>query len=412
MWSLDELEVQLAAPPGNDLGISNRMAFVNEDVPDMGPVALAKEHRKLVAWMKDSHVGAIEYLNQRMVDLDLAAALYYIEGLGMGYGQRFALVRGDSIYSVSVYRCTEKPAAGPSAGRVDEVSLPESAPMSRSSIESLLADALRDYYEAHPYMMHMAFSTGAGAAAFDWSGVRWVVRPRKYSLLYCRTRSARVWREFRSSFWPRIWAPVTSPLAAALSLAVFTWTGGGWTTAFAGAWLSLRLLQYKTDWRLSAWMLGRLKYRNPVGHLRVLSRMLSPEPLAALTVRVEPIEGNPMVRIVRVVNRSWVPVPYVSVGTHSLAQLLAPGLIELLRRQEQQQGAIDTKELERHFPGMVKKWLWPGQSFASHHHLLADFPLSTQPRQIEALVDISRFVSGETRSGPTSFLLNVEGSSP
>lgn len=383
------------------------MAFVSEAVPNSGPVELAEEHRNLVAWIKASRIGAIEYLNQRMVDLDLAAALYYIQGLGMGYGQQFALVRGDSIYLVSVYRCTEKAAAGPAAGCVHEVSLPESAPMSRSSIQSLLTDALHAYYEAHPNMMHVAFSSGAGAATFDWSGVRWVVRPKKYSLLYWRTRSARAWREFRARLWPRIWGPVTSPLAAALSLVACAWAGGDWTTAFAGVWLSLRLLRYKTDWRLSAWMLGLLKYRNPMGHLRVLSRLLSPEPLAALTVRVESIEGEPMMRVVRVVNRSWLPVPHVSVGSHSLAQLLAPGLIELLRRQGQQ-GAIQTKELERLFPSMVKKWLWPRQSFASRHHLLADFRLSKQPRQIEALVDISRFASGETRSGPTSFLLDVE----
>ena len=388
------------------------MAFVNEEVPDQGPARLAEEHRKLVAWMKASRVGVIEYLNHRMVDPDLPAALYYIQGLGMGDGQEFALVRGDSIYLISVYRSTEKPAAGSSAGRVHEVSLPEFAPMSRRAIESLLTDALRDYYEAHPYMMmHMAFSAGGGAAAFDWSGVRWVVRPRKYSLLYWRTRATRAWREFRARSWPRIWGPVTSPLAAALSLAAFTWTGNRWAMALAGAWLSLRLLQYETEWRLGAWMLGQLKYRNPMGYMRVMGRMLSPAPLAALTIRIEPIEGEPMIRIVRVVNRSWMPAPYVSVGTHSLAQLLAPGLSELLQRQGQP-GAAATKELERHFPGMVKKWLWPGQSFASRHHLLADFPPSTRPRQVQAIVVISRFVSGEARSGPTSFLLDVEKPSP
>jgi|GEM_PF-2976320 len=385
------------------------MAFVNEDVPDTGPTRLAEEHRRLVAWMKASRVGAVEYLNQRMVDPDLPAAFYYIEGLGMGAGQRFALVRGDAIYVVSVFRGTEKSAVGPSAGRVHEVSLPESAPMSRGSIKSMLADALRDYERAHPYML-MAFAMDTAATAFDWSSARWEVRPRKYSSLYWRTTSARRWQEFRARSWPRVWGPLTSPLAAALTLAAFAWTGDGWAMASAGAWLSLRLLQYETDWRLGAWILGRLKYRHPLGHLHALGRMLDPEPLAAVVVRIEPVEGEPMIRIVRVVNRSWVPVPYVSVGAHSLARLLAPGLVDLLQRQGRQ-GVAYTQELERHFPGMVKRWLWPGQSFASRHHLLADFPLSTQPRQIEAIVAISRFVSGEARSGPTSFLLDVERSS-
>lgn len=381
------------------------MAFVEEDVPALGPAELAVEHRRLVAWMKASRVGVLEYLRHRMIDPDLPAALYYIEGLGMGDGQRFALVRGDAIYLVSVY--WDQRAAGHLGGRVGQVSVPESAPMSRGSIESLLDDALRGYYEAHPYMMRWAFPTNKETAALDWRGARWEVRPRQYSLLYWRTRCARAWQEFRARFWPRIWRTLTSPLGAALSLAASAWTMGGWPLALSGVWLSLRLLQYETDWRLGAWMIGQLKYRHPLGHLYALGRSMNPQPLEALKVRVEPIEGEPMMRIVRVVNRSWVPVPYVSVGPHSLAQILAPGLIEQLRRQGPQR-AIDGKELERDFPGMVKKWLWPGQSFARRHHLLADFPHSSRPPQVQAVVSISRFVSGERRRGPATFLLHVE----
>lgn len=387
------------------------MPFVNEDVPDTGPARLAEEHQRLVAWMKASRVGVMEYLTHRVVDADMPAALYYIEGLGMGAGQRFAMVRGDAIYLVCVYRDAEKPADDRSVSRVQEVSVPESTPMSRGAIESLLTEALRDYYEAHPYMMCMAFWSGTATAAFDWSATRWVVRPRKYSLLYWRTECAGWWQKFRFGSWPRIWGMVTSPLVAALSLAAFAWTGGTWLVVLAGTWLSWRLLQYEADWSLGAWMLGQRKYRNPFGHLLGLGRQMDPKPLPALKVRIERIDGEPMTRIVRVVNRSLVPVPYISIGASSLAELLAPGLIERLRQQGRQRN-IDTKELERHFSPMEKKWLWPGQSFASRHHLLADFPLSVQPPQVQAVVDISRFVSGESRSGPTTFLLEVEESSP
>lgn len=283
--------------------------------------------------------------------------------------------------------------------------------MSRDLIAALLADALANYYQAHPYMLRMAFSTSTARVVLDWSGARWVVRPRQHSLLYWRTRWAKVWRDFRARLWPRIGLATTSPLAAALSLAASAWTGSGWLIVLSGAWLSLRLLQYEPDWRLSAWMIGRLKYRHPLGHLHVLRRTMEPQPLAALKVRVEPVEGEPMARLIRVVNRSWVPVRYVSIGSYSLTGLLAPGLIELLRRQGRQR-AIDTAELERHFPRMVKKWLWPGQSFANRHHLLADFLPPSQPRQVEAVVHISRFVSGEPRRGPATFLLDVEDRSP
>lgn len=385
------------------------MPFVNEDVPDSGPINLAEEHRRLVDWMKVSRAGVIEYLSERMVDPELPAALYYIEGIGMGDGQRFALVRGDAIYLVSVVRDRKKPGAGSPTGCVREVSLPESAPMSRDSIERLLGDALGDYYQAHPYMQ-MAFRMGTETATFDWSGARWVVRPRKHSFLYWRTRCTRGWREFRERLWPRIWGAVSSPLAASLILATFAWTGDRWAMVLAGVWLALRLLQYETDLRISAWMLGRVKYRHPLGHLQVMGRVMNPQPLAALKVRVEPIAGEPMIRLVRVINRSWLPVPYVSVGAHSLARLLAPGLVDQVRRMDRQ-GFADSKEVERHFPGMVKKWLWPGQSFASRHHLLADYPLSMQQRHVEAVVAISRLLSGEPRGGAATFLLDVEESS-
>lgn len=385
------------------------MPFINEDIPESGPTKLVDEHRRLIDWMKASRVGVIEYLSQRMVNPDLPAALYYIQGIGMGDGQRFALVRGNAIYLVSVVRDRKKPGEGSTTGCVQEVSLPESAPMSRGSIESMLGEALRDYYQAHPYMQ-MAFRAGTEAGAFDWSSARWVVRPRKYSLLYWRTRCTRARQEFRARSWPRIWRAVSSPLAASLVLAAFAWTGNRWAMVLAGTWLALRLLQYETDLRLGAWMLGRVKYRHPLGHLQAMGRVMNPQPLAALKVRVEPIAGEPMIRMVRIVNRSWLPVPYVSVGAHSLARLLAPGLIDQVRRMNRQ-GFADSKEVERHFPGMVKKWLWPGQSFTCRHHLLADFPPSVQQRQVEAVVTISRLLSGETRSGAATFLLDVEDSS-
>lgn len=324
----------------------------------------------------------------------------------MGDGQRFALVRGDAIYLISVVRQRQKPGEGSPAMRVQEVSLPESAPMSRGSIEGLLDQALHDYYQAHPYMQ-VAFRTDTEAAAFDWSGARWVIRPRKHSLLYWRTACTREWGEFRAHVWPPIWRALSSPLAASLALAVFAWMGDRWAMVLAGAWLALRLLQYETDLSLGAWMLGRVKYRHPLGHLQVLGRVMNPQPLAALKVRVEHIAGEPMIRTVRVVNRSWLPVPYVSIGTHALARLLAPGLIEQVRRANRQ-GFVDPKEVERHFPGMAKRWLWPGQSFTSRHHLLAEFPPSVQQRQVEAVVTISRLLSGETRRGAATYLLDVE----
>lgn len=385
------------------------MTFVKEDVPATGPATLAQEHQRVVAWAAEARVGAVEYPGRRMVDADLSAAFYYVRGFGMGRGHSFVLVRGECIYEVSVSesRGAGKSATGSRAARVLDVSLPESAPMRRDEIERVPTEALREYFEAH---LSMSSRIGFGPASFDWRGARWVVRPRKHSWLYWRTRSTEAWRAFSSRTGPRIWRTVSSPLVAALSLAASAAMGNGLAVGLSGMWLSLRLLQYESAWRLDAWMVGQLKYRHPLGAVHAMSRALVPSPLAAVTVRVEPVEGDPMSRTIRVINRSWVPVPYVSIGAHSIAQLLAPGLIEQLRQQTAE-GRYDPKVLERHFPDMVKRWLLPRGSFAHRHRLIAEFPIAVQPAPVVAVITISRFVSGESRGGPGSYLLEVEASS-
>ena len=382
------------------------MAFMMEDVPESGPTSLVKEHWKLVEWLKVSRVGSIGYLHHRMIDPVLLAALYYIESFGMGDGEIFALVRGNAIYVAYVSWGNAPSAGGSSVGRILEVSLPESSPMGHGAIESLFTDALGDYFETHPVMNRFTWMD-SGEVTFDWSATRWVVRPRKYSLLYWRSKFVKGWNEFRKRLWPQIWASITSPLVATLSFTALAWTGNRWPMVLAGVWLFLRLLPYEGRWRLSDWMIGQKKFRDPLEMFRILGRMQESPPLVALTVRIKPVEGDAMVRLVRVFNRSWVPVTYVSISADALADLLAPGLIAQMRR-EAGQGGIDMKQVERMFPTMRKRWLWPLQSFEHRYHLLDGFPFSTRPSGIKAAVSISRLVSGAPCRGLAFFLLEVE----
>lgn len=246
---------------------------------------------------------------------------------------------------------------------------------------------------------------------FDWSATRWVVRPGKYSLLYWRSKFAKGWGGFRARLWPQIWTFISSPLVAALSLTALTWTGNRWPMVLVGVWLVLRLSQYEARWRLGDWMIGREKFRDPLEIFRILGRVQESPPLTALTVRVEPVEGDAMARLVRVFNRSWVPVTFVSISSDALADLLAPGLIAQMRR-EAGQGGIDMKEVERMLPTMTKRWLWPLQSFERRYQLLDGFPPSTRPSRIKAAVSISRLVSGEPSRGLAFFLLEVEDAEP
>ncbi len=309
------------------------MGFLKEDVPEAGPSALAEEHWRLVAWMKTQRVGVIEYLRDRMVNSDVPAALYYIQGLGMGHGQRFALVRGDEIYVVSVSRPGEKLAAGTPAGVVSEVSLPEFAALGREAIQGLLVEALGAYYETNSHMRLMTFGSYADARDFDWTAARWKVRPKKHSMLYWRTDLARRWQSLRTRWWPPIRDVASSPLVGATALAAFAWAGVDLPTVLAGIWLAWRLLKYESHWRLGPWMIGKKKLVDPMFSFQIMGRLADPRPLAALRVRVERADGEPMVRRVRVINQSFVPARFVSINAASLADLLAPGLTQAMRRE-------------------------------------------------------------------------------
>ena len=385
------------------------MSFILEEVSDGVPNNLVEEHWRLVAWMKAHRVGAYERLHTRMVNLNESAALYYIEGFGMGRGAKFALVRGEEIYVTPVYSTDGRQIAEAPAIRVSDVSLPEFSVLDRDAIKDLLTDALSGYCEMHQGTIGIAFGSNEGSWFLDWTVARWVVRPNKYSLLYWRKALEKRWHFFQKVRWQRIWSTLSSPLTASLALTGSALTGSRWSVALAGVWLTLRTLQYNTEWRLSSWVLGQVKFRDPLHMFQLLNRNQNPSRLSALKVRIERIELEPSVCRVRIVNCTFVPLPFVSIGAYSLAELLAPGLKEALQRENSHQAFDDTmKELESKFPTMTKRWLWPRQSFASTHRLLANFPPATNVRAVMAFVDIPRFVSGEPRSGMTSFLLEIE----
>lgn len=383
------------------------MGFLKEDVPEAGPSALAEEHWRLVNWMKTQRVGVIGYLGHRMVDSDVPAALYYIQGIGMGHGQRFALVLRDDIYVVSVSLAGKKRASDVPARVVNEVSVPEFAALGREAIQGLLAEALGAYYEVNSHMRLMTFGSYADARDFDWTAARWTVRPKKHSMLYWRTELAGRWQSLRIRWWPPIRDVACSPLVGATALAAFSLAGAHLPTVLAGIWLAWRLLKYESHWRLGPWMIGKKKLVDPMFTFQIMGRLADPRPLAALRVRVERVDGEPMVRRVRLINQSFTPARFVSINAASLADLLAPGLTQAMRR-ESLEGALNLKEIESRFPSMTTKWVWPRSSFTSRHTLSSDFPMRAHARQIKAMALVPRILSGEPRRGPNSFLLRVE----
>jgi hypothetical protein len=227
---------------------------------------------------------------------------------------------------------------------------------------------------------------------FDWSATRWVVRPRKYSLLYWRSKFAKRWGGFRARLWPQIWTFISSPLVAALSLTALDWTGNRWPMVLVGVWLVLRLSQYEAHWRLGDWMIGRKKFRDPLEIFRILGRLQESPPLTALTVRVEPVEGDAMARLVR--SSIGLGAGDIRLYLRRRASRSPRAGADRADAQEAGQGGIDMKEVERMFPSMTKRWLWPLQSFERRYHLLDGFPSSTRPSRIKATVSISRLVSG------------------
>lgn len=382
------------------------MSFAFEEIGKTGPANLIAEHQLLVDWVKQHPtIGVLEYLSHRMIDADARAAFYYIAGLGMGDGQRFAIVHRRGIFVFDVYR--DKRILAETACPqviVSRISVPEDAELPRSELLQLVREALTAYIKHHEFLWLIG-----NEVPVSFASTQWIVRPRKHSRLYWRSRTTAWWNKQKPRAI-RLRGIVTGPLAATLALLLSVALLMSkvdiplWIVALSGIWLVLRLMQYDDDYVTGYWFIGVPKLRSPLLAFRKMSRMLKPRPLPELKVSIVVSDAERLACTIKVTNTTLFPIPYISISTHALADLLAPGFTESLRAKNG--GGIDANDL-RAYSRVTRRWMLPRQTVNWHLPLLETHPLGELKQQIEAIVSISRYVSGEPKSGPTSYLLPI-----
>lgn len=384
-----------------------QMSFDAEKIAKTGPTDLIAEHLLLVDWVKKNpNRGGVEYLDHRVIDKDAHVALYYICGIGMGDGQSFALVRGRNIFFFdAVSKRTQNPEANTISKNVSQISVPEDAKLSQKEIERLIGSALAAYTNAYGFMWSLH-----GNTSVSFESTRWLVIPKKYSRLYWLEKGT-VWLNRQKPRVTTLSNVLTSPFAALLLLSISLASAmsdannPSWIVILSGAWLAERLMQYDDDYLIRYWFFGLPKLKNPLSALKPMRRLMNPRPLIGLAVSVDKPNKDCSVCTISITNRTFFPVPYLSIGPSDLAELLAPGFMNYLRLKNK--GAVNTNELESVYSGLVKKWILPRQTVKWSVPLLKEFPLADLKPEVTAIVTISRYVSGEPKRGPASYLLPV-----
>lgn len=368
--------------------------------------SLQAEHDVLENHLRQHpHAGHLDYLDARVADPDRKVALYYVKGIGMGDGRKFAMVREGLIVWFSVLKVWGQSDPRVTPFRVSDVSIPEAMDGRREAIQQLFAQALAVYEDAQS-MWDLPTQL-----LLDYGNTRWTVIPRRHSWLYWKTEAASGWSKAKPKL-RRAFTYATCPLAIAVLLGVFAYLSMAgsrvpiWSVLLVGAWLVHRLDWYDDNQRFLYWCIGVFKRKNP-SELQAMQqfdhRLMHPVRLEALTIDVLLEQPGTDRCTVVLTNRSWFFVPYASVNALELAGALAPGFVDALRAENK--GAVDTKKLKAAMPDLVRKWLLPKQRVEWKVRLLEDFPPQARSGTITAIVSISKHVSAERNQGPRSFAL-------
>lgn len=373
------------------------MNFEEEVIGKDGPSTLVAEHQLLVDWLaRQPMFGSSGHFTRRFCDRKNRCALYLLQGIGRGDGLRFALVCKEDIITFDLYTGGGVDSELLPVPEVGEICICEGIKLPKAKVEQLAGAALAAY----------------GHAPVTFAKVRWRVIANQGSRLDWMQRAQRLRQRhaFRiKKFFRTAWDVLTSPLMAGLATIVFfkhMIAAPSWALAVAATWLAIRLYQYDDDYFAGLWFIGIRKLKHGMmAVLRMQSRLFNPRPLAALAVKVQRSGQAPSCCTVSVTNKSLFPVPYVSIGAIQLADLVAPGFTESLRAKNK--GAIDGKELEKVYAGLEKRWLLPRQTVQWQVPLLTAYPIRPVRCDVNAIVGISHFVSGEEKPGPTSYLLAV-----
>ena len=333
----------------------------------------------------------------------------------MGEGKTFALVQGKNIYIFDAIRERSR-GSDPSASsaRVSSISVPEDAELQRNLLQSLIAAALESYGKHHGFLW-VGFSPSVNNQSVSFEGTRWIVRPRKHSCLYWK-KKAEAWINKHKRRALNLKSYLASPFLAlmafsvSLALSVSKADGANLAVVLSGMWFARRLMRYDNDYVLKYWFVGVLKLKHPCLAFKAIERLVTPRPLPALIVKIEFSSLDCSTCMVSVKNTTLFPIRYLFISSRVLANLLAPGFIKSLPPENK--GKKFLKELEAVYPSLTKNWILPRCSVNWRVPVLVGYPLRELKRDIEAIVYISRYVSGEPTSKATSYLLPVVVTGP
>jgi hypothetical protein len=381
------------------------MHFEAEDLKGREPVRLIAEHRLMQRWVAEHPRGSDpSWLLARYVDAREGAALYVMDGLGMGDGQSFALVRGPDIVLFDVWRRSRR--GGAARGQeayLDSISIAERSDLPRGAVIELISSSFENYLRlndfAYPFF---------GPCSLDVGRVRWDIRPERYSVLYVRTKLDK-WYGTQKPKVKKWAAHAASPLAA-LFLLGCTWawpapdSWGQWQhlpSLVAAACVLQRWLTYDNDCRFGPWLIGIREWRNPLLVIgEALGRITEPRPLDLLAATLDLSGLARSVVTLTITNKSAWPIRYVGVQSSTLGELLAPGLVAAIRA-----GQLERKVVEQQYPARSRRWLLPYQSVRWTLAARAETSPAQTPPRLSVLVSVTRFATGDRRTRPGVYLI-------
>lgn len=381
------------------------MPFIFEKSSSSQWPSLQSEHDLVANRGKRSRRS--EHLDHRVADLERGIVLYCVAGLGMGDGQRFALVYARQLVWFEVLVVKGQADLGLTLRRVARVAIPERLDAKRQEITAVFFEALTVYEQAYslfqaPTHLHL-----------DYATTQWDVVPRPNSWRHWKPKLAHAWAR-RKAQLTKAWVYVSSPLVHVLLLGLLLALNASgepvplWSVMLLGVCLAHRLDWYNPQNRFGFWLVGISEPKNLLdryGLDALRPRWMNPVPLRWMTAELCMVQGDVSHVKVRLTNHSWFVVREVYLSATQVADAVAPGFCAALRANNK--GALDSKALDLALPSLKRKWLLPKQSAHWLVPTVHGFAMHSLPAHVEVIVSVSRWATGEKTQGPRPFLVAV-----
>ncbi len=358
------------------------MAFHFEAIDDPGPLTYVAEHRRARLLIGDQTALSRE----RTVEAERNAVLYLVARSGGPGHSSFSYVL---FFDRAEIRIEVSGASGfflHQEFKVSAVQLPSRLVEQRE----VVADLIRGGVAAHLHAFSKKFWAPEDLdpePKIDMHSVTWDFVPPRYSIGHLRRVLKRRWPTWQRRVKP-IKEFLLSPAVATGLLLAMAWSIHGpssFTAVFStaavvlGAWLGYKIMQYDQDLLFGPWLIGKSKYRNPLQSIAKSLSRLSDEPVLyeGLRITITPAKGRPCELDLALVNSGRHVVKSFYLHENGLAELLAPGLLQLPadRRAE----CLHHKSIAQALPALKVARIAPGKKVTIRRHAVAGFVPASRP---------------------------------